>query len=70
MLIRLDVEYCSAKGLFQGKKRVNSLHCPVSRANRITQACTLIEARALEDWDDPEAILRFIGLSTVQACTL
>jgi len=70
VLIRLKVAYCVAKGLFQGRKRVSSLHCPISRANRIAQLCSEMESSSLADWDDPDSILQFIGIRTVQVCTL
>jgi hypothetical protein len=70
LIIRLNVAHCVAKGLFQGRKRVSSLHCPINRANRIIQLCSEMEASSLADWDDPDAILQFIGIRTVQVCTL
>ena len=70
MFTQVSVDFCSSEMIFQGRKRVNMMHSPANRGNRIAGACKVIEAKRFGNWDDPEVILRFIREETVKVCTL
>ena len=70
MLTRVDIEYCGRQEIFQGLKRVNLMHSPGNRANRIEAVCRHIEENDLGNWDNVEEFLTFVGVQTVKVCTL